>query len=186
MPPICTKCCLCAAASATPCRFGSPASGRLHCEIFEKHQQGDDPGIQPTVRSRRSGGDRSRKNTLICAKLLRTREPSPQDAKAQTLLRHQQRPGNDASRSDVAAAYDCNRPEVIAAAHPCETGPVHIWIPATDTDIISAKHFWTGNRWARLLRCGRDRSDGGFPNAGYEPASVIRPLNVASLGVPDA
>jgi hypothetical protein len=30
-----------------------------------------------------------------------------------------------------------------------------------------------------LLRCGRDRSDGGFPNAGYEPASVMRrlPLN---------
>ena len=26
-----------------------------------------------------------------------------------------------------------------------------------------------GNGWARLLRCGRDRSDGGFPNAGYEP-----------------
>ena len=26
--------------------------------------------------------------------------------------------------------YDCNRPEVIAAAHPCETGAVHIWIPA--------------------------------------------------------
>src|SRR6516165_9139611 len=26
-----------------------------------------------------------------------------------------------------------------------------------------------GNGWARLLRCGRDRSGGGFPNAGYEP-----------------
>ena len=25
------------------------------------------------------------------------------------------------------------------------------------------------NGWARLLRCGRDRSGGGFPNAGYEP-----------------
>jgi len=25
-----------------------------------------------------------------------------------------------------------------------------------------------GNGWARLLRCGRDRSGGGFPNAGYE------------------
>src|SRR5215472_14554061 len=26
-----------------------------------------------------------------------------------------------------------------------------------------------GNGWARLLRCGRNRSGGGFPNAGYEP-----------------
>jgi hypothetical protein len=26
-----------------------------------------------------------------------------------------------------------------------------------------------GNGWARLLGCGRNRSDGGFPNAGYEP-----------------
>ena len=26
-----------------------------------------------------------------------------------------------------------------------------------------------GNGWARLSRCGRDRSGGGFPNAGYEP-----------------
>ena len=26
-----------------------------------------------------------------------------------------------------------------------------------------------GNGWARLLRCARDRSGGGFPNAGYEP-----------------
>jgi hypothetical protein len=26
-----------------------------------------------------------------------------------------------------------------------------------------------GNGWTRLLRCGCDRSDGGFPNAGYEP-----------------
>jgi len=26
-----------------------------------------------------------------------------------------------------------------------------------------------GNGWARLLRCGRDRSGGGFPNAGYGP-----------------
>jgi len=26
-----------------------------------------------------------------------------------------------------------------------------------------------GNGWARLLRCGRDRSGGGLPNAGYEP-----------------
>jgi len=25
------------------------------------------------------------------------------------------------------------------------------------------------NGWARLSRCGRDRSGGGFPNAGYEP-----------------
>jgi hypothetical protein len=33
-------------------------------------------------------------------------------------------------------------------------GAVHIWIPATDTDIISAQHFWTGRLetgWARLL-----------------------------------
>ena len=35
-----------------------------------------------------------------------------------------------------------------------------------------------GNGWARLLRCGRDRSDGGFPNAGYEPASVMRRLSL--------
>ena len=35
-----------------------------------------------------------------------------------------------------------------------------------------------GNRWARLLRCGRDRSDGGFPNAGYGPASVMRRLSL--------
>jgi hypothetical protein len=34
-----------------------------------------------------------------------------------------------------------------------------------------------GNGWARLSRCGRDRSDGGFPNAGYEPASVMRRLS---------
>ena len=44
-------------------------------------------------------------------------------------------------------------------------------IPATDTDIISGntsgRAGWNG--WARLLRCGRDRSGGGFPNAGYEP-----------------
>jgi len=34
------------------------------------------------------------------------------------------------------------------------------------------QNFWTGgleNGWARLSRCGRDRSEGGFPNAGYEP-----------------
>ena len=35
-----------------------------------------------------------------------------------------------------------------------------------------------GNGWARLSRCGRDRSDGGFPNAGYEPASVMRRLSL--------
>jgi len=35
-----------------------------------------------------------------------------------------------------------------------------------------------GNGWARLLRCGRDHSDGGFPNAGYEPASVMRRLSL--------
>src|SRR5215469_6192945 len=35
-----------------------------------------------------------------------------------------------------------------------------------------------GNGWARLLRCGRDRSDGGFPNAGYQPASVMRRLSL--------
>src|SRR5262252_9218973 len=35
-----------------------------------------------------------------------------------------------------------------------------------------------GNGWARLLRCGRDRSDGGFPNAGYESASVMRRLSL--------
>src|SRR6516164_5990942 len=34
-----------------------------------------------------------------------------------------------------------------------------------------------GNGWARLLRCGRDRSVGGFPDAGYEPASVMRRLS---------
>jgi hypothetical protein len=44
--------------------------------------------------------------------------------------------------------------------------------PATDTDIISSATLLdgrTGNGWARLLQCGRDRSGGGFPNAGYEP-----------------
>ena len=35
-----------------------------------------------------------------------------------------------------------------------------------------------GNGWARLLRCGRDRSGGGFPNARYEPASVMRRLSL--------
>jgi hypothetical protein len=42
----------------------------------------------------------------------------------------------------------------------------------SDTDIISAQHFWTGGLETaghRLLRCGRDHSGGGFPNAGYEP-----------------
>jgi hypothetical protein len=34
------------------------------------------------------------------------------------------------------------------------------WIHATDTDIISAQHFWTG-RLERLGRCGRDSSGGG-------------------------
>jgi len=29
-----------------------------------------------------------------------------------------------------------------------------------------------------LLRCGSDRPDGGFPNAGYEPASVMRRLSL--------
>ena len=54
------------------------------------------------------------------------------------------------------------------------------WLNATDTDIISAQHFWTGGleTAGRLLRCGRDRSDGGFPNAGYEPASVMRRLSL--------
>jgi hypothetical protein len=44
------------------------------------------------------------------------------------------------------------------------------WLNATDTDIISAQHFWTGGleTAGRLLR-GRDRSGGGFPNADYEP-----------------
>jgi len=40
-----------------------------------------------------------------------------------------------------------------------------------------------GNGWARLLRCGRDRSGGGFPNAGYElhPSCGDCPLT-AGLG----
>ena len=47
-----------------------------------------------------------------------------------------------------------------------------LWIPATDTDIISAQHFWTGGLETAgpgCYECGRDRSGGGFPNAGYEP-----------------
>src|SRR5215831_15125160 len=35
-----------------------------------------------------------------------------------------------------------------------------------------------GSGWGRLLRCGRDRSGGGFPSAGYEPASVMRRLSL--------
>ena len=43
--------------------------------------------------------------------------------------------------------------------------------PGTITDILSATLLdgRAGNGWARLLRCGRDRSGGGFSNAGYEP-----------------
>jgi len=39
-----------------------------------------------------------------------------------------------------------------------------------------------GNGWARLLRRGRDRSGGGFPNAGYEPHPSCgdRPLTARS------
>ena len=51
---------------------------------------------------------------------------------------------------------------------------------ATDTDIISAQHCWTGGLETAAPGCYdavRDRSDGGFPNAGYEPASVIRRLS---------
>ena len=43
------------------------------------------------------------------------------------------------------------------------------WDPGADTDIhLSATLLdrRAGNGWARLLRCGRDRSGGGFPNAG--------------------
>jgi hypothetical protein len=46
---------------------------------------------------------------------------------------------------------------------------------ATDTDIISSATLLdgrAGNGWARLLRCGRDPSGGGFPNAGYEPHRI--------------
>ena len=35
-----------------------------------------------------------------------------------------------------------------------------------------------GNGWARLLRCGRDRSGGGLSSAGYEPASVMWRLSL--------
>ena len=40
--------------------------------------------------------------------------------------------------------YDCNRPDPSQLPRPCEEGAVHIWIPATDTDLISAQHFWRG------------------------------------------
>ena len=36
-----------------------------------------------------------------------------------------------------------------------------------------------GNGCARWLRCGRDRSGGEFPSAGYEPASVMRRLSLS-------
>ena len=52
--------------------------------------------------------------------------------------------------------------------------------PATDTDIISSATLLDGRakRLARLLRCGRDRSGGGFPNAGMSrTASVMRRLS---------
>ena len=73
--------------------------------------------------------------------------------------------------------YDCNRPEVIAAAHPCETGAVHIWIPTTDTDIISAQHFWTGGLETAGPGC-YDAVAIARTNAGYEPASVMRRLSL--------
>src|SRR5215469_2259658 len=44
--------------------------------------------------------------------------------------------------------------------------------PGTDIDIISAQHFWTGGLKTAgpgCYGCCRDRSGGGFPNAGYEP-----------------
>src|SRR5215471_21383406 len=43
--------------------------------------------------------------------------------------------------------------------------------PGTDTDIISAQHFWTGRLETAGPGCyeSRDRSGGGFPNAGYDP-----------------
>ena len=45
-------------------------------------------------------------------------------------------------------------------------------IPATDTDIISAQHFWTGGLETAGSACydaGAIGRNGGFPNAGYEP-----------------
>src|SRR5215471_6801084 len=39
-----------------------------------------------------------------------------------------------------------------------------------------------GNGWARLLRCGRDRSGGGFPNAGYEPHPSCDDCSLTALG----
>jgi len=54
-------------------------------------------------------------------------------------------------------------------------------IPATDTDIISAQHFWTRG----LETAGPGCYDAvaiartaGFRNAGYEPASVMRRLSL--------
>ena len=39
--------------------------------------------------------------------------------------------------------------------------------PTSSQRNTSGRAGWNG--CARLLRCGRDRSGGGFPNAGYEP-----------------
>ena len=39
-----------------------------------------------------------------------------------------------------------------------------------------------GNGLGPVVTCGPDRSDGGFPNAGYEPASVMRRLSFNPLG----
>ena len=46
----------------------------------------------------------------------------------------------------------------------------------------SGRAGWNG--WARLLRCGRDRPGGGFPNARYEPHASCGdcPLTARSRG----
>ena|SRR6516162_1708814 len=41
--------------------------------------------------------------------------------------------------------------------------------PGTDTDIISAQHFWTGGLETAGPGCYDAIAGGGFPNAGYEP-----------------
>jgi len=40
----------------------------------------------------------------------------------------------------------------------------------TPTSLLDGR---AGNVWARLLRCGRDRSGGGFLNAGYDAGDVV-------------
>jgi len=57
------------------------------------------------------------------------------------------------------------------------------WIPATDTDIISAHYFWTGGLKPGCYDAVAIARAAGFPNAGYESHPSCRDIVGAVVGI---